>query len=134
MEIGEFFASTEGMLTLVNHSRNDLSVGAVGHHGWLMRRKFANTYVPVRLDPLTGDVWRDPVSGFAERTSLEEGGEVLIRVPDKGAWPGYWNAQNATDSKFLEHVFDKGDLFYRTGDALRRTHDGYWYFLDRLGE
>lgn len=123
------------MLTLVNHSRNDLSIGAVGHHGWLMRRKFSNIYISVRLDPVTGDVWRDPITGFADRTPLEEGGEVLIRVPNKRAWPGYWNAtQEATDSKFLEHVLENGDLFYRTGDALRRTRDGYWYFMDRLGE
>jgi acyl-CoA synthetase (AMP-forming)/AMP-acid ligase II len=135
MEIGEFFASTEGMLTLVNHSRNDLSIGAVGHHGWLMRCKFADSYISVRLDPVTGDIWRDLVTGFAQRTPLEEGGEILIRVPEKTAWPGYWNsAPEATDSKFLENVFERGDLFYRTGDALRRTGDGYWYFMDRLGK
>jgi acyl-CoA synthetase (AMP-forming)/AMP-acid ligase II len=31
-------------------------------------------------------------------------------------------------------VFQKGDLYYRSGDALRRDDDGRWYFLDRLGD
>jgi hypothetical protein len=92
MEIGEFFASTEVMLTLVNHSRNDLSIGAIGHHGWLMRRRFSDLYFSVHLDPVTGDIWRDPVTCFAQRISLEEGGEVLIREPEKTTWPGHWNA------------------------------------------
>lgn len=25
-------------------------------------------------------------------------------------------------------------MWYRTGDALRRTKDGRWYFMDRLGD
>lgn len=25
-------------------------------------------------------------------------------------------------------------MWYRTGDALRRTNDGRWFFLDRLGD
>ena len=31
-------------------------------------------------------------------------------------------------------MFTKGDLYYRSGDALRRSPDGHWYFLDRLGD
>lgn len=36
--------------------------------------------------------------------------------------------------KFERDVFKKGDLWYRSGDALRRTDDGKWLFLDRLGD
>src|SRR3954454_10164130 len=36
--------------------------------------------------------------------------------------------------KFERNVFKKGDLWYRSGDALRRTNDGRWFFLDRLGD
>ena len=131
--MGEFFATTEGMLTLVNHSRNRLSVGAVGHQGWLMRRQSRGTYVSVRVDAATGDMYRDPRTGYAEQTPLNTGGEILIRVPNREAWSGYRGAEAATVAKFVEDVFESGDLFYRTGDALRRTPDGYWYFLDRLG-
>lgn len=133
-EIGEFFASTEGMLTLVNHSRNELSVGAVGHHGWYKRRQLKNAYVSVRVDPETGEIWRHPQTGFAHENPLSEGGEILVKVVDRNAWPGYWQAPVESAKKFVENVFTKGDLFYKTGDALRRNGDGYWYFIDRLGE
>lgn len=47
---------------------------------------------------------------------------------------GYWNNPEATSKRFERDVFTKGDLYYRTGDALRRDSDGRWYFLDRLGD
>ena len=122
------------MLTLVNYSRNDLSVGAVGHHGWLNRHKTRGMYVSVRMDGATGDIFRDRKTGFAEKTPFAQGGEILVRVPDRSAWSGYLGAEEATNLKFLSDVFEPGDLYYRTGDALRRDRDGYWYFLDRLGE
>lgn len=31
-------------------------------------------------------------------------------------------------------VFKKGDVYFRTGDALRRDSDGRWFFCDRLGD
>ncbi|KAL2758889.1 hypothetical protein ACRALDRAFT_1075272 [Sodiomyces alcalophilus JCM 7366] len=134
-DIGEFYASTEGVLTLLNHYRNSgVGIGAVGHHGWLLRRKFHNTYVPVHIDPDTGDVWRSPETGFARRVPYDKGGEILVKLPSRSAWAGYWQAEGATEKKLLKDVFEKGDLYFRTGDALRRDADGYWYFVDRLGD
>lgn len=46
----------------------------------------------------------------------------------------YWGNNQATQKKFERDVFAKGDLYYRTGDALRRTSDGRWFFQDRLGD
>lgn len=59
---------------------------------------------------------------------------MIVKIPEEKAFQGYWNAQEATDKKFVRDVFRKGDLYYRTGDALRRDPDGRWYFLDRLGD
>lgn len=39
--------------------------------------------------------------------------------------------QAATDKKFARDVFRKGDLWYRSGDALRMDSDGRWFFQDR---
>ncbi|WEW54858.1 long-chain fatty acid transporter fat1 [Emydomyces testavorans] len=133
-DIGEFFASTEGVMTLVNHYRSGFGLGAVGHHGWLLRKKYADIYVPVETDMETGDIWRSPESGFARRVPYQEGGEILVRLPSKSAWRGYWKADEATEKKLVRDVFHQGDLFYRTGDALRRDADGFWYFMDRLGD
>jgi acyl-CoA synthetase (AMP-forming)/AMP-acid ligase II len=132
-EIGEFFASTEGVFTLLNHYRSGFGRGAVGHHGWLLRRKFHDSYIPVKIDPDTGDVWRSPTSGFAQRLPYATGGEILVKLENRASWAGYWGADEATEKKLMEDVFEKGDLYYRTGDALRRDDNGHWYFMDRLG-
>ncbi len=59
---------------------------------------------------------------------------MIVAVPNKEAFQGYWRSQAATDKKFCTDVFKKGDIYYRSGDALRRDGDGRWYFLDRLGD
>lgn len=129
--IFEVFNSTEGMFPLANTARGDFFANAVGHHGWLMRRRFQDIYVPVRIDAATGEVWRDPVTGFCQRVPYEEGGEILVRN-DVRPFHGYFNDKKATEKKLLRDVFVKGDCYYSTGDALRRDSDGRWFFLDRL--
>ena len=62
---------------------------AVGHHGALFRFLLRNTYVPVEVDNETNDIVRDPKTGFAIRKSYEEGGEMLVAVPDRAAFAGY---------------------------------------------
>ena len=92
-----------------------------------------NFYVPIKIDPDTGDVWRDPQTGLAKRQTYNEGGELLVKLADPTAFPGYFRSKKDTDKKILRDVLEKGDIFYRTGDALKRTDDGLWQFLDRLG-
>ncbi|TWU75100.1 hypothetical protein ED733_000718 [Metarhizium rileyi] len=132
-EIGEFFSSTETVFFLSNHVRGGYGLGAVGHHGWLLRQQSRNMLVPVHIDPETGDVSRSPATGFAKRLPYEEGGELLVRLPSRDVWAGYHGSEEATRKKLVENVFEKGDLYWRSGDALRRTADGHWYFMDRLG-
>lgn len=133
-EIAEFFSSTEGMFSLVVWDRGPFFAACVGHHGAILRAMLHNTYVPVAIDHETGDIWRDPNTGFAKRTSYEEGGEILVKIPNKEAFQGYWRNEGATDKKYAANVFKKGDVWYRCGDALKRDSDGKWYFLDRLGD
>ncbi|RAL13308.1 putative very-long-chain acyl-CoA synthetase family protein (CefD1) [Aspergillus homomorphus CBS 101889] len=133
-EVGEFFNSTEGVFSLYNYNRGPFTASAVGHHGALSRWIMRGVYAPVAIDPQTGDVQRDPKTGWAVRQPYEVGGEMLVRVPAESAFSGYWRNKDATDKKFVRDVFQPGDLWYRSGDALRRDADGRWYFLDRLGD
>ena len=133
-EIAEFFNSTEGIFALVNYNTGPFSSACVGHHGAIWRRLMKNVYIPVRIDYESGDIWRDPETGLAQRMSYNEGGEMLVAVPNREAFQGYWRAEEATSKRFVEDVFRKGDLYYRSGDALRRDDEGRWYFLDRLGD
>ena len=133
-EVAEFFNSSEGVFALVVWARNRYLRACVGHHGLVFRTLLRNIYIPVRIDYETGDIWRDPSTGFAERTQYAEGGEMLVAVPNKEAFGGYWRNPEATNKRFATDVFKKGDLYFRSGDALRREPDGHWYFLDRLGD
>lgn len=130
-QVFEFFNSTEGMLALDNPSKNDFTAGAVGHHGFLQRWKYHDYYAPVAVDTETGDILRDEKTGWAYRVPYEVGGEILVRVPFERTFPGYWKNSEASEKKFVRDVFQKGDCFYRTGDALRRDKEGRWFFLDR---
>jgi acyl-CoA synthetase (AMP-forming)/AMP-acid ligase II len=137
-EVLEFFNSTEGMFGLSNYCKGDYLVGAVGHHGLLMCYFSRNLYVPVRVDQVTGEIDRNPKTGFAYREPYEKGGEIFVAVRKNAsgleAFRGYHNDDKATSKKYAYDVFKKGDKWYRTGDALRRTKDGRWYFMDRLGD
>lgn len=61
-------------------------------------------------------------------------GECFDRLEFLADERRYWGNNKATQKKFERDVFVKGDLYYRTGDALRRTPDGRWFFQDRLGD
>jgi acyl-CoA synthetase (AMP-forming)/AMP-acid ligase II len=133
-EVIEFFNSTEGVLGLVVHSKGGFNASTVGQHGAIIRRALRDVYVPVPIDPETGALLRDPKTGFVTRNSYHQGGEILVAVPDESAFAGYHNNPQATSKKFERDVFKKGDLYFRSGDALRRDDDGRWFFLDRLGD
>jgi acyl-CoA synthetase (AMP-forming)/AMP-acid ligase II len=132
-KIFEFFNSTEGMVGLDNCCRGDFLAHAVGHHGLLRRMRYYDTYVPVEVNHDTGDILRDPRTGFAKRAPYEVGGEILVAQPSPYAptFTGYRRNEEATETKFVYDVFKEGDKYYRSGDALRRDSDGRWFFVDR---
>lgn len=133
--VNEFFNSSEGMLSLLNVCRGPFHVGHVGHHGAIQRWRTRNLLIPVQIDHETGDrIWRDPQTGFARRNKYEEGGEIIVACQSQNDFVGYWNNPEATSKRFERDVFKKGDLYYRTGDSLRRDQDGRWFFMDRLGD
>ncbi|KAJ9151950.1 Fatty acid transporter [Pleurostoma richardsiae] len=132
--INELFNSSEAMLSLDNPCRGDFLAHAVGHEGFLLRWKNHDTYIPVAVNPDTGEILRDPETGFARRVPYEVGGEILVALGEGRQFRGYFNNPVATAKKIVCDVFRKGDRYYRTGDALRRDSDGRWFFMDRLGD
>lgn len=97
---------------------------------WYNNRQF----IPVEIDGETGQIYRDPKTGFGRRAPHPVGGEIIVPVPNKSAFIGYYKNTKATDGKFESDVFEEGDLYYRSGDSLRRDEEGRWFFNDRLGD
>src|SRR5204863_7516175 len=106
------------------------SVGSVGR-----AHPFQHHLVELaRYDVERGELVRG-ADGCLVRCAVDEPGELLGRVSTRAtmAYDGYADAQ-ATEAKLVRNVFRRGDAYFRTGDLLRRDRDGYYYFVDRIGD
>ena len=71
--------------------------------------------------------------GLCERCEPNEAGELLIKITGSTRFEGYTNP-SASEKKILRDAFVKGDAYFRTGDLLRIDEDGFYYFVDRIGD
>jgi fatty-acyl-CoA synthase len=126
----EGWSSTEANTSLINLDDRVGSCGRIPfperHNGRLIR----------------WDVDRDEhprdARGFCVPCKPGEVGEFVGAIPDlpdsgAGRFEGYTD-RAATERKVLRGVFQPGDAWYRSGDLLRCDEDGYYYFVDRIGD
>ncbi|MDE2318299.1 MAG: long-chain-acyl-CoA synthetase [Rhodospirillales bacterium] len=130
--IMEFYAMTEGAVSLYNCEGRP---GAIGHIPGFLAHRF--TMVLARCDTETGMLVRDE-AGRGMVCAAGETGEALGRLDTKSTSParhfeGYTDTASS-EAKLARDVFTTGDLWYRTGDLMRRDADGFYYFVDRLGD
>lgn len=128
--LAEFYGSTEGNVSFINF---DGKPGAIGRiPGWL-KKQFEHVAF-VKFDIETENPVRD-ANGFCLHADIDEPGEAIGRIGDdvRQRFEGY-NDCKATEKKLLRDVFEKGDLWFRTGDLLKKDRQGYIYFVDRIGD
>ncbi|WP_131113656.1 long-chain-acyl-CoA synthetase [Lichenihabitans psoromatis] len=131
-QILEFYAATEGNFSLYNVEGKP---GAIGRIPSFMAARFPAAIV--KHDPSTGLPLRDE-TGFCLRCARDEPGEAIGRisadeVARAGRFEGYTNVED-TDRKVLRDVFKPGDAWFRTGDLMRMDRQGFFTFVDRLGD
>jgi fatty-acyl-CoA synthase len=131
-QIFEFYAATEGGVSLFNIEGKR---GAIGHVPAYLAHRFSPALVV--LDVEKGEPARN-TQGFCTRCSPNEPGEAIGKVVDDSSnigsrFEGYTN-QEATERRILRHVFEPGDVWVRTGDLMRKDEQGYFYFVDRIGD
>jgi fatty-acyl-CoA synthase len=131
-QILEFYASTEGGLSLFNVEGKP---GAIGRIPPYLAHRFSPTLI--KVDPETGDPLRN-AEGFCLECGLNEPGEALTRAhldasQAGGRYEGYTDP-NATEHKLLRNAFKAGDAWVRSGDLMRKDEQGFFYFVDRLGD
>ncbi|OYX35472.1 MAG: long-chain-acyl-CoA synthetase [Caulobacterales bacterium 32-69-10] len=125
----EFYGATEGNVSILNF---DGKLGAVGRIPKYVAKRF-NVRL-VKFDVETEQPVRGP-NGLCVQTRPGEVGEALGKIGQEArmAYAGYAD-KAATSSKVLTDVFEKGDAWFRTGDLLKQDDEGYFYFVDRIGD
>jgi fatty-acyl-CoA synthase len=131
-QIFEFYASTEGGVSLFNVQGKR---GAIGHIPGYLTHRFSPALVV--FDVEKGEPVRNE-QGFCIRCAPNLPGEAIGKIVDDPAnigsrFEGYTN-QEASQRKILRDVFEPGDVWVRTGDLMRRDEQGFFYFVDRIGD
>lgn len=129
-EILEFYGSTEGNVSMFNFDGRE---GAIGRIPKWLRKRFN-----VRL--VQYDVEAEQVIRGTDGLCIECGpGQVgqcvgLIGGADaRSEFSGYLD-KAASEKKVLQNVFARGDAWFATGDLMKMDADGYFYFVDRIGD
>jgi fatty-acyl-CoA synthase len=135
----EFYAATEGNFSLFNvEGKPGFNVegkpGAIGRIPPLLAHRFPASIVTVDADsgsPIRGD------DGLCIACAPGEVGEAVGRIgtADQGGGPfGGYTDPAETEKKILRDVFADGDAWFRTGDLMLRDEQGYFHFVDRVGD
>ena len=128
--IMEFYGATEGNVGLINLDSKQGAIGRVPPH---LSKRFNIKLVKFDMDeeaPI-----RD-ANGRCIECKPGEVGEAIGEIrPDDARYrfDGYGD-EEATKKKILRDVFSEGDLYFRTGDLMKRDAQGYFYFIDRVGD
>ena len=127
----EFYGASEGNVSLTNVDSRFGSIGRIP--------PYAKNALPtkiVKFDVVNEKVVRNE-DGFCIECENDEAGEVIGLIPNEdkfsGKFEGYTDKE-ATEKKILKDVFEKGDQWFSSGDLLKRDKDGYYFFVDRIGD
>jgi fatty-acyl-CoA synthase len=127
----EFYAATEGNFSLFNVEGK---VGAIGRIPPLLAHRFPAAIV--RLDAEAGHPLRNG-EGLCVACARGEVGEAIGRIgtADEGGgrFEGYTD-EGETEKKILRNVFATGDAWFRTGDLMKLDAQGFFHFIDRVGD
>lgn len=128
-DILEFYGSTEGNVSMFNF---DAQPGAIGRVPNYLRKRFSVRLVKFDVEseqPVRGE------NGLCLEAETNEIGEAigLIGGDARSEFSGYAD-KAASERKILRNVFEQGDAWFRTGDLMRKDADGYFYFVDRIGD
>jgi len=128
----EFYAATEANFSLYNV---DEEPGAIGRVPAFLAHRFpielikvdAESLVPVRND---GDLCVPAAPG--------EAGEAIFKIAEEAStgaasFEGYTSAKDS-GKKILRSVKAKDDIWYRSGDLMRRDARGFFTFAGRIGD
>ncbi|HVN87731.1 MAG TPA: long-chain-acyl-CoA synthetase [Candidatus Binatia bacterium] len=123
----ETYGQTEANISLMNRRGR---VGSIGRSA-----PFTHAQLKlVRYDFERGMPWRGP-NGWLQECGPGEVGELISIVSKQTtmSFDGYVNKKD-NEQKIVRDCFERGDVYLRTGDLMRRDRASYYYFVDRIGD
>lgn len=126
MAIYEGWGATEAITSTINV---DNRIGSCGRIPFWDKTNFRL----VRYDVETDTYPRDE-NGFCYLCEPGEVGEAMGMIIEGFVrFEGYTSKED-TEKKVMRDVFESGDAFWRSGDLLRYDEEGYFFFVDRMGD
>ena len=128
--IVEFYGSTEGNVNVCNYQGKPGACGILS-----VTLPAFNPLQLIKVDPDTGTHIRD-ANGFCVPADVNEPGEAVGSINTKFAtrrFDGYED-KSATAKKVLRNVFKPGDMYFLSGDILKKDEEGFLFFCDRTGD
>lgn len=123
----EFYGASEGNLGFANLLNKDCTIGTT-----------MTPHALIKYDIDADEVIRGS-DGFCIKVDTGEPGLLLGEISEDAQFEGYTNSE-ATESKILRDVFEKGDAWFNSGDLLKRIDVGFalglphYQFVDRVGD
>lgn len=135
--INELYAATDGLGGSFNYNAGPFGVNAIGKRGLIWHILNAKNEKRIKMDVDTEEIARD-ANGFAIECKPGEPGQVVHRLADRSTkdyiFKGYYNNKEAGEKRWIYDLFEKGDMWFKSGDMQRQDPDGAVYFVDRLGD
>ena len=120
-KIGEYYNATESVGGFFNVLNFDRTVG-YSFFSYAIVKYDHDAEAPIKNE-----------EGFMERVNLGESGLLLFQIVGTAKFRGYTD-KKATEAKIFQNVFEKGDVWFNTGDLMRDIGNKHAQFVDRLGD
>ncbi|KAI1889694.1 hypothetical protein AGOR_G00165590 [Albula goreensis] len=128
IKIKECYGATESNVGFVNYVGKP---GAIGRE-FFLHKKFS-PYALIKYDTEREEPVRDS-RGFCVEVQKGETGLLVGKITKISPFVGYVKNNQQTEKKKLKDVFEKGDLYFNSGDLLKIDKEGFIYFQDRIGD
>jgi citronellyl-CoA synthetase len=120
-KVFELYGAAEAPLIFSNILNLDCTVGTC-----------LTPYAVVEYDLDTEEPVRGE-DGFMKKVAPGETGLILAEISDRMPFAGY-TEQGETEKKIFRDVFEKGDLWFNSGDLVLNQGFRHVQFVDRLGD
>ncbi|XP_022542746.2 very long-chain acyl-CoA synthetase [Astyanax mexicanus] len=128
VDIQEFYAASDGILSFINYVGK---VGAVGRVNFYQKKMFPHALI--QYDAEREEPVRDR-EGRCVPVPTGETGLLVVKITKLAPFVGYAGNPEQTEKKRLRDVFEKGDVYFNSGDLMRMDNEDFIYFQDRIGD